>query len=128
MFKTLMSALKHEETPVKTMANRQHPRRAGDRCVALVNGKMHPVENWSSGGMLFAADDKLFGIDQDCDVTLKFKLRDQIINVTHKGTVVRKAENKIALEFAPIPKDVQTSFQQVVDDFVAQKFAESQQP
>lgn len=124
MLKQLLDSMKTEPQAVK--ANRQHARRAGDRCVVLVNGKMHPIENWSSGGLLFVGDDRLFALGQDCDVTLKFKLRDDMINIEHKGAIVRKSDGKIAVRFAPISKKIQASFQQVVDDFVSQRFAESQ--
>lgn len=105
---------------------RQHPRRAEDRCVTIINGQMHPVENWSSGGMLIAADERVFAIGQDCVFTLKFKLRDQIMEVDHRAKVVRKSPNKVALKYLPLTKAAHSGFQKVVDDFVAQRFAESQ--
>ncbi len=76
--------------------------------------------------MMIAADERLFAIDQECVFTLKFKLRDEIMEIDHKAKIVRKAPNKIALQFLPLSKAVQTRFQQVVDDYVSQRFAESQ--
>lgn len=107
-------------------SKRKQPRRYEDNCVVVVNGQMHPVENWSKCGLLMTADDRLYGKGQDCTFTLKFKLRDQIIEIDHKAKIARKAANKVALEFLPLSKNALSGFQKVVDDFVAQRFAESQ--
>ncbi|PCI55945.1 MAG: pilus assembly protein PilZ [Alphaproteobacteria bacterium] len=105
---------------------RRDARRADDRCVSIINGQMHPVENWSSGGMLITADERIFAIGQDCKFTLKFKLRDKMMEIDHNAKVIRKSPNKIALQYLPLTKDAQSSFQKVVDDYVSQRFAESQ--
>lgn len=105
---------------------RQHPRRQSDRCVTVINGQMYPVENWSNGGMLIEADERLFSMDSENTFTLKFKLRDEIMEIDHKAKVIRKSPNKIGLMFTPLTKKVQTSFQRVVDDFVSQRFIDSQ--
>jgi len=76
--------------------------------------------------MLLTADERLFSIGQDCVFTIKFKLREDIIEVDHKATVIRKAPGKIALQFDELPQPVQTNFQRVVDDYVSQRFVESQ--
>ena len=109
-----------------THVKRKNARRADDRCVSIINGQMHPVENWSSGGMLITADERIFSIGQDCKFTLKFKLRDEMMEIDHNAKVVRKSPNRIALQYMPLTKDAQTSFQKVVDDYVSQRFAESQ--
>jgi hypothetical protein len=126
MFKRHVSMLDREESAASSHVNRQNPRRSDDRCVVVVNGQMHPVENWSNGGMLIIADERLFSIGQECVFTLKFKLRDDIMEVDHKATVLRKAPGKIALKFEELPQPVQTNFQRVVDDYVSQRFVESQ--
>lgn len=87
---------------------------------------MHPVENWSNGGLLMTADERLYGKGQDCTFTLKFKLRDEMIEIDHNAKVARKSPNKIALEFLPLTRAAQSGFQKVVDDYVSQRFAESQ--
>lgn len=107
-------------------AKRREARRSDDRCVSIINGQMHPVENWSSGGMLITADERIFSIGQDCEFTLKFKLRDKMMEVDHKAKIIRKSPGKIALQYLPLTKDTQTGFQKVVDDYVSQRFAESQ--
>ena len=105
---------------------RHNNRRDDDHCVSVINGQMHPVQNWSNGGLLVTADDRVFAIGQECTFTLKFKLRDKIMEVEHKAKVVRKAPNKVALEFLELTKKVKSDFQKVVDDYVSQRFAESQ--
>ena len=76
--------------------------------------------------MLITADERLFSIGQDCVFTLKFKLRDEIMEVDHKAKVVRKSPGKIALQFEKLSHPVLSSFQKVVDDYVSQRFVESQ--
>ena len=126
MFGRVISSPGKEERSALLQKNRQHARRSDDRCVSIINGQMHPVENWSNGGMLISADERLFGIDQECTFTLKFKLRDEIIEIDHKAKVIRKAPSKVALRFLPLNKSVQARFQQVVDDYVSQRFVDSQ--
>ncbi len=106
--------------------NRRHARRGDDRCVSIINGQMFPVENWSAGGMLINADDRLFSMDQPCVFTLKFKLQDEIMEIDHEAKIIRKAPGKVALKFKPLNRKVKQGFQKVVDDYVSQRFAESQ--
>ncbi len=126
MFGKVISSPMHDDRTLNEHRRRQNARRNDDRCVTIINGQMYPVENWSSGGMLITADERLFAKEQDCIFTLKFKLRGEIIEIDHKATVARKSPNKVALQFLPLTKDVQSGFQKVVDDYVAQRFAESQ--
>lgn len=128
MFGKILSTFKASpaEKEQGSKVRRLHPRRSGDACVSVVGGKVYPVENWSYGGVLLSADDRLFSVDQELDLTMKFKLRGEVLDIPHKGQIVRKTPNKIALQFAPLSKKIQTAFQQVVDDFVSQQFIESQ--
>ena len=86
MFGKVISSPGTEDRSALLQKNRQHARRSDDRCVSIINGQMHPVENWSKGGMLISADDRLFGIDQECTFTLKFKLRDEIMEIDHNAS------------------------------------------
>ncbi len=95
---------------------RIHPRRGNDLCVSVINGKLFPVENWSMGGMLLAGDARLFGLNQMIDLTLKFRLREQIIDIGQKARIVRKSEDKFALEFLDVPAAIKNKFQMVIDD------------
>ncbi len=124
MFKKAISPNKIKNNDAESQ-KRQYTRRSDDRCVSVIDGQMHPVENWSDGGLLVTADERLFAIGQNCTFTLKFKLRDEIMEVDHKAKVVRKSPNKVALQFMPLTKKVQAGFQKIVDDYVTQRFVES---
>jgi hypothetical protein len=89
-------------------------------------GTTFPVENWSPGGVLIYADERLFGVNKDIELTLKFKLRNSIVDVRHKGHIIRKGNGKVAIEFEPLTKMIRNAFQQVIDDHVAREFARSQ--
>lgn len=92
------------------------PRRANDLCVSVIDGKLFPVENWSMGGMLLAGDSRLFGVNQTIDITLKFRLREEILDIGQKARIIRKSEDRFALEFANMNDIIKTKLQQVIDD------------
>ncbi len=125
MFSKAVSPLQYSDQKENMMQKRQSMRRAEDHCVSIIDGQMHPVENWSDGGLLVTADERLFAIGQACTFTLKFKLRDEIMEVDHNAKVIRKASNKVALQFLPLTKKVQAGFQKIIDDHVTQRFADS---
>ncbi len=125
MFKEVISSYGSEDGLAKS-SKRKAPRRSNDNCISIINGQMYPVENWSSNGLLIAADERLFAKGQEYIFTIKFKLRDQIMEIDHKATVVRKSPNKVALELLPLTKKVKAEFQKVVDDYVTERFIESQ--
>jgi hypothetical protein len=126
MLSTFLAALRAHTSNDYPETQRRHPRRVNDRCVVVIHGRAFPVENWSFGGLLLSADDRLFGLNQSIDLTLKFKLRNTIIDIDHRATIVRKSPGRVALEFEPLNKTVRRAFQQVVDDAVASEFATSQ--
>jgi len=127
MLQTLFSTLKTGASNDATLeTRRRHPRRVADRCVAVIHGRTFPVRDWSLGGVLLQADDRLFGKGQDLDMTIKFKLRNMIVDVAHRGVVVRKTNGKVAFVFDPLSNLVARQFQQVIDDHVADEFARSQ--
>jgi hypothetical protein len=126
MLQSFLSSLRASASNDPVLTQRRFPRRAEDRCVVVVCGQTFPVENWSFGGVLLQGDDRLFGTGQDIDVTLKFKLRNTILDVTHRGQVVRKGNQKIAVRFENLGKSIARCFQQVVDDSAAREFASSQ--
>lgn len=126
MLQTLISNLKAGASNDKQVSNRRYPRRNVDRCVVVIHGRTFPVENWSLGGVLLQADERLFGKGQDIDVMIKFKLRNTILDVAHKGVVVRKSSGKVALQFEPLTQMIRRKFQHVIDDSVAGEFADSQ--
>ncbi len=105
---------------------RAYARRTADRCISEVDGQNYPVQDWSMGGLRVFGDFRTYALGQQLPVTMKFKLRDQIVAIQHMGTIVRKTADTIGMQFAPLTKDIRTNLQQVVDDFNANEFAESQ--
>jgi hypothetical protein len=127
MLESFLSSLRTHASNDPAESRRRAPRRDEDRCVAVVCGQTFPVENWSFGGLLLNGNDKLFGAGMDVDITLKFKLRNTILDVTHRAKVVRKGNQKIALQFENVGKSIARTLQQVVDDAIAREFASSQE-
>ncbi len=105
---------------------RATPRREADNCISVINGKAYPVHNWSDGGMLVQADERLFSIAAPVEVTMKFRLTGKILDIPHKGRVIRKTRDRLAIQFEPLSRDISNKFKQVVDDYVTREFAESQ--
>ena len=126
MLQTLLSSLRVDASNDRQETKRRYPRRYVDRCVAVVHGRTFPVENWSLGGLLLQADDRLFGNEEDLGITIKFKLRNNILDINHSATVVRKSNGKVALRLEPLSQTTGHQFQQVIDDSVAEEFAVSQ--
>jgi hypothetical protein len=126
MLQTMLSVLRRKTSNDMQPMRRRYPRREVDQCVSVIEGKMFPVLDWSPAGILLHADDRLFTLDQDMDVAIKFRLGQRILDIAHEGRVVRKKNNKIAIEFAPLSQIVRRTFQQVIDDHAARQFADSQ--
>ena len=126
MFKGIISALRKTKDAAPQAARRNSSRRECDRCIGVVNEQPYPVKDWSLGGFLMSGDDRTFSVNQECEIMLKFHLRNRIIDIPHRARVVRKTHHKIAFEFMPLSSMVRKLFQTVVDDYVAGKFAQSQ--
>lgn len=126
MLNTLISALKSNASNDASATRRRHPRREVDQCVAVVHGQTFPIENWSQSGVLIGADERLFSPGGKMDMTLKFRLRNTIIDVPHQGVVVRRTKGRVAFQFGPLTLHIRRRFQQVVDDYAAREFANSQ--
>lgn len=107
-------------------SRRLYPRRGCDQCVGFLDGKAHPVLDWSPGGLRMFADPRPMEIGQEMDVELKFHLREQLVNVKHKAKVIRKSNEAVSFQFLPISNDIHKIFQSVIDDFNAREFAGSQ--
>jgi hypothetical protein len=105
---------------------RKVPRRTADNCISIIDGKAYPVHNWSDGGLLIQADDRLFSLSAPVEVTMKFRLNGRILDIPHRGRVIRKARSGIALQFEPLTREIAHKFKQVVDDYVTREFMESQ--
>lgn len=129
MFGNLLSTM--TMTPVNNttegvLNRRRHTRRYSDQCVCEIDGKTYPILNWSIGGVQITADDRMFGTDQSRDVKMKFKVRGAIETVEHTAKVVRKSTGRVAFQFEPLTRQVRNQFQNILDDYAASEFADSQ--
>ena len=127
MFENIISTLQLQGDEPQTKTKRRHERRNVDHCVGVIDGKTYPVQDWSEGGVLVFGDSKPFALNSEVDVTMKFKLRDEMLDVEHRARVVRKSSNNVAFEFAPISKQIHKAFQSVIEDYVTAQFVDSQQ-
>ncbi len=127
MLSDILNTLKISASNDDADSRRSHERREMDSCVGIIDGKAYPIQNWSNGGVLLTGDDRSFSVNDTKEITMKFKLADKIMDVTHTGQVLRKARDKFVLQFTPLTQDVNRKFKQVVDDYVTQEFANSQQ-
>lgn len=126
MFASLISKKATEISNDEIISKRRFIRRKEDKCVTIIDGTPYPVENWSLGGVLLQADSRVFSIGQQNDVTLKFKLRDRLVDIPHRATVVRKSRDTVALQFDPLTKQTKTTMQNIIGEFVTKNFADSQ--
>lgn len=107
-------------------SRRSTPRRTADNCISMIDGKAYPVYNWSDGGLLIQADERLFSLSSPVEVTMKFRLNGKILDIPHRGKVIRKSRNGLAIQFETLTREVTQKFKQVVDDYVTREFMESQ--
>ncbi len=131
MLQTIMSAIGIKKTITSEggggfTSRRSHPRRSCDQCIGFINGKAHPILDWSPGGVKVFADPRPIGLGEEMDVEMKFHLRDRLIQVKHRAKVVRKMNESFSLQFEPLTGDIRKTFQNVIDDFNAREFASSQ--
>lgn len=105
---------------------RNYERRAADTCVGQIGEHVYPVENWSQGGVLLSGDNRFLGAQEVYDLTMRFRLRDRVLNVKQQAQVVRQAGTRTAMRFLPLTREVRNAFQSVIDDLVASGFANSQ--
>lgn len=129
MFSELFSKFLSQDNQrdkAETATRRLYPRRETDTCVIMIGDHLYPVENWSLGGFLIYGDSRGFSMNDEVDMTMKFKLRDDLMDVDHRARVVRKANNKIAFEFKPLTQKIRNAFQSVIDDSMVAEFAQTQ--
>lgn len=125
VFGHLFSHLKAKNNNHEHAIKRRHSRREADRCVVIINNNVYPVQNWSMGGTLIRADERLFGMNDEVAVTLKFKLGETIKDISQLAQVVRKSRGRIAFQFPPLSQKSRRTFQQVINDYVTGEFADS---
>ena len=107
----------------KGASRRKFSRRECDDCVSEINGQKFPVLDWSLGGLQVTGASNQFGLDDNVDVTMKFRLDGGVIAIPHKAKVVRRTQHNIGLEFAPLTRAIHDNFQTVVDDYAARQKA-----
>ncbi|MCF8496089.1 MAG: PilZ domain-containing protein [Alphaproteobacteria bacterium] len=126
MFAALLSTLRGQTGNDGISTRRRYTRHKNTKCVTLIGGKPYPVEDWSLGGVLVNADGRMFGVDNELDVTMKFKLRDEVMDIPQRARVVRKSHGKVAFEFMPLSNTARSNFQRVIDDVIASGFSGGQ--
>ena len=107
-------------------SRREAPRRHNDKCMGVIDGKAMPVVDWSMGGVRVFGDTRTMAVGQEVDVTLKFQVQNSLVNIQHRGEIVRKGRDTFALKFKPLTHDVRQNFSQIIDNFNAMEFATSQ--
>lgn len=127
MLTDILSKLNLSASNDDVNSKRAHERRKMDSCIGVIDGKAYPIENWSNGGVLLHGDDRVFSIDDTKSITMKFKIADRVMDVSHMGRILRKGRDKFVLQFSPLTQEVDRKFKQVVDDYVTQEFISSQQ-
>jgi hypothetical protein len=111
VLKSLQSAINDN----KEATRRRFPRRMQDICIAQVDGTNYPVHDWSQCGVLFEADGRVFEKDAECDVVMKFKIKDVVTEIPVKAKVIRASKVNVALEFMDLPKKIQNAFSKVIE-------------
>ena len=126
MFGDLFKTLKAENNNADYNHNRRHERRDRDQCAATVNGQLFPIQNWSMGGALIGADERLFNLQEDVDVTLKFRLGQRVKEISVPAHVARVSRGRVALQFEGLNNSSKRKFQDIISDCITDQFAESQ--
>ncbi len=126
MFGKFFKKLKANNNNQNFATRRRFSRRSCDSSVAIIDGQIYPVENWSMGGIAINGDAREFGVNDTVYMTIKFKLSSHVLGLSHKARVVRKTTHRVAFEFAPLTNNFRKGLQSVVDDYVSSRFAESQ--
>lgn len=103
-------------------ARRKSERRSQDTCVIVVDGTQYPVVDWSMGGAQIEAQGRQFQPGESVDFTIKFRLSDRVLDVSHSAKILRTSKSRIALEFDQLPGEAQTAFRDVVSDATNQQF------
>ena len=127
MFNGLLKSRKSKQSQGnEQITRRRYTRRKTDQCISLIDGHAYPVEDWGIGGLLISGDDRMFAMGREYDVLLKFKLRDNVMEVQHKAKVTRKNKGRVGMEFTPLSEEIRDKLKAVVDDYVARQFVSSQ--
>ena len=126
MFTSILETLKSTASNDDQDARREYERRETDSCIGIIDGVSYPILDWSKGGVALSGDDKQFSVNATKTITLRFKLENRIVDVLHSGCILRKGRDKFVLQFAPLTQNIDRQFNHILDDYVAQQFANSQ--
>lgn len=96
---------------------RQHERMTEGCCVAVLDGRMVPVENWSLGGMLVQADDRLYKKGQNVELMLRFYTGTRIVNIPAGAIVARKVPSRLGLQFKDLSDHAYTQIKNVLHSY-----------
>lgn len=108
-------------------ARRKHVRRNGMRADVVVGNTTYGVRDWSQGGVFFdVAPDARLVVGDKVNVTLRFRLPHETVNIQQMARVVRAANHGIAAEFTPLSPEARRKFDRVIDGYHTQSFLESQ--
>lgn len=107
-------------------SRRAFPRRASDHCVGMIDGKPMPVLDWSEGGVRVFGDTRTVNVGKEIDVALKFHTNNTLIDIRHRGEIVRKSAESFAVKFFPLTSEMHKAFQYVIDNFNTEEFVASQ--
>ena len=72
------------------------------------------------------ADSRTVVIGDEVDVTLKFQMQNQLVDINHRAHIVRKGRDSFAVQFLPLTADIRATFNHIIDNFNAADFAASQ--
>jgi len=81
------------------MQRREFMRRKQDVCMVNVDGHPYAVLDWSQGGILFQGDGREFVEGQHVNMTLRFKIGNNVEDIKVSGQVIRKGTRNIAVTF-----------------------------
>tara|TARA_B100002019_G_C21232673_1_gene580977 strand:- start:1200 stop:1604 length:405 start_codon:yes stop_codon:yes gene_type:complete len=121
-----MKIMRRDNSGDDIIQKRRYERRSSDTCVGEINGRNYPIINWSNGGALIFADDRLFNQGEKITFKMKFRVRDRIISIPHAGEIIRKGALRIAIQFDEMNDAMRKALNHVIDDTAVREFADSQ--
>lgn len=126
MWKKILDRFEMKSNDNEGQTRRRFPRRAMDTCAISINGTTYPIKDWSKTGALFATDGNVFEEGQALPVIMKFRLTDQIMEVSLDARVIRAHSSGVAIEFTNVSHDAEQAFNRVIDHALSADFAETQ--
>lgn len=108
-------------------SRRRYVRRDGRHAEVKINDRAFPVNDWSRGGLSFEpARDISLKPGDEIDMTIKFRFHNEIIDIPHRGRVVRRTEGRngrtgVGIAFDPPTVPVRRAFEKVIDSYNTQE-------